>query len=88
MDDETMAGVNATMPPDLCSPAALYLAHERCDLNGEVLQVGMGGAARLAVVHAAGLTKDPMAPEDVAEHLDTILDVAGARVTDAAAMVR
>jgi hypothetical protein len=74
------------MPPEACSPTALYLAHERCSINGEVVQVGMGGAARLAVVHAAGLTKDPMTPEDVAEHLDEILELEGARVTDAANM--
>jgi NAD(P)-dependent dehydrogenase (short-subunit alcohol dehydrogenase family) len=86
MDDDTMAMVNASMPPDMCSPTALFLAHERCTLNGEVIQVGMGGSARLGVLHAAGLTKDPMTPEDVAEHLDTILDLEGARLTDAASM--
>ena len=71
MDEATMTAVNASMPPDMCSPAALYLAHETCELNGEVIQVGMGGAARLAVVHAQGLMKDPITPEDIAENIGT-----------------
>jgi len=86
MDDETMSAVNASMPPDMCSPAALFLAHESCTLNGEVLRVGMGSAARLAVIHTAGLTKDSITPEDIVEHLDTILDVHDAQITDAANM--
>ncbi len=86
MDEATMAAVNASMPPDMCSPAALYLAHDTCELNGEVIQAGMGGAARLAVVHAHGLMKDPITPEDIAENIDTILDLTDGRVTDAASM--
>ena len=86
MDEATMAAVNASMPPDMCSPTALYLAHESCDLNGEVIQAGMGGAARLAVLHAQGLMKDPMTPEDIADNIGVILDVTDARVTDAASM--
>jgi NAD(P)-dependent dehydrogenase (short-subunit alcohol dehydrogenase family) len=86
MDEATMTAVNASMPPDMCSPAALYLAHDSCDLNGEVIQAGMGGAARLAVVHAHGLMKDPLTPEDIAENIGAILDVTDARVTDAASM--
>jgi NAD(P)-dependent dehydrogenase (short-subunit alcohol dehydrogenase family) len=86
MDDETMKAVSASMPPDMCSPAALYLAHESCILNGEVLRVGMGSAARLAVIHTEGLTKDPITPEDIAENLTTILATDHAAVTDAANM--
>ena len=86
MDEEAMTAVNASMPPDMCSPAALYLAHESCSLNGEVIRVGMGGAARLAVVHTQGLAKDPITPEDIAENLNAILDVTGAATTDAASM--
>jgi len=34
MDAEAMAQVQASMPPQLCSPAALYLGHESCPLSG------------------------------------------------------
>lgn len=86
LDEETQALVKASMPPDHCSPGALYLAHESCPLNGEVLRVGMGSVARLAVVHTVGLTKDAITPEDIAENIGAILDVTDAHVTDAAAM--
>jgi len=78
---DDMAAINASMPPDLCAPAAAFLAHESCPLNGEVLQVGMGGVARLAVVHAEGINKQPLTAEDIAENLDRIMDVTDARVT-------
>ncbi|MGV0602493.1 SDR family NAD(P)-dependent oxidoreductase, partial [Mycolicibacterium pulveris] len=49
MPDDVMAEINASMPPELCAPAAVFLAHESCALNGEVLMTGMGGVSRLAV---------------------------------------
>jgi len=80
---EDMEAINASMPPELCAPAAVFLAHEACPLTGEVLQVGMGGVARLAVVHTEGINKQPLTAEDIAENLDSIMDVRDARVTDA-----
>ena len=84
ISEEDMAVVNASMPPELCSPAVAFLAHESCPLNGDVLQVGMGGVARLAVVHTEGITVPAITPEAIAENLDAILDVTNARVTDTA----
>jgi hypothetical protein len=46
----------------------------------------MGSVARLAVVHTQGITKDPITAEDIAEHLDAILDVTDAHVTNVTAM--
>jgi len=86
MDDEMIRQVQASMPPEHNAPAAAFLAHESCPLNGEVLRVGMGSVARLAVVHTVGVTKDPLTAEDIAEHLDTILDIADAHVTNVNAM--
>jgi hypothetical protein len=74
------------MPPEHNAPAAAFLAHESCPLNGEVLRVGMSSVARLAVVHTQGITKDPITAEDIAEHLDAILDVTNAHVTNVSAM--
>jgi NAD(P)-dependent dehydrogenase (short-subunit alcohol dehydrogenase family) len=81
MPKEVMDQVNAAMPPDMCAPGMAYLAHESCRLNGEVLQVGMGGVARLAVVRTQGLTKPGMTPEDIADNIDAILDTTDAQVT-------
>jgi NAD(P)-dependent dehydrogenase (short-subunit alcohol dehydrogenase family) len=85
MTKETMDEVNASMAPDLCAPAAAFLAHESCPLNGEVLQTGMGSVARIAVVFSQGIWRSPMTIEDIAENIDTIMNLGDAGVTDAAA---
>lgn len=79
---EAMDEINAGMPPDMCAPAAAFLAHESCRLTGEVLQIGMGGVARIAILHTQGLTKTPLTAEDIAENLDTIMNLTDARVTE------
>ena len=81
-----MDQINASMPPDLCAPAAAFLAHENCALNGEVLVAGMGGVSRIAVVCSQGIAKPAITVEDVAENLETIMDTRDARVTDVAAI--
>jgi NAD(P)-dependent dehydrogenase (short-subunit alcohol dehydrogenase family) len=86
MSKELMDEINASMPPDLCAPAAAFLAHESCPLNGEVLVAGMGGVSRIAVVSSQGISKPAITVEDIAQNLATIMDTRDARVTDAAAM--
>jgi len=38
----------------------------------------MASVARLAMVHTLGIAKDPITAEDIAEHLEAILDVTDA----------
>jgi hypothetical protein len=75
MTKNMMDQVNASMPPNLCAPAAAFLAHESCPLNGEVLQIGMGSVARIAVVYSQGLSKPTITAEDIAENLDAVMDL-------------
>ena len=79
---EAMDAINASMPPEMCAAGAAFLAHESCPLTGEMLQVGMGGVARIAIVHTVGITGDSISIEDIAENLETIMDVTDARVTE------
>ena len=72
---EMMDQINAAMPPDMVAPAAAYLAHENCELNGEVLRAGLGGVARIAIVASQGIYKTPLTAEDIAENLAEIMDV-------------
>jgi NAD(P)-dependent dehydrogenase (short-subunit alcohol dehydrogenase family) len=81
---DQMAEINATMPPDMCAPAAAYLAHESCELTGEIIRIGMAGATRIAVVQSAGITKADLTPEDIAENLATVLDISGAEAVSSA----
>ena len=80
MSQEKTEQLNASMPPELCAPAVAYLAHESCQLNGEVLQVGMGGVARLAFVATKGLRHSVLTAESIAESIDTVLSIDGAQV--------
>jgi NAD(P)-dependent dehydrogenase (short-subunit alcohol dehydrogenase family) len=68
------------MTPDGVSPAVVYLAHESCPLNGEVLICGGGRTVRLAVIETTGLTREEMTPEDIAENLDELMDTSDAQV--------
>jgi NAD(P)-dependent dehydrogenase (short-subunit alcohol dehydrogenase family) len=86
MTKDVMDQINASMPPDLCSPAAAFLAHASCRLNGEVLQAGMGGVARIAVVSSRGFFKEGITAEDVADNLDAIMDLTEPTVTNVTAM--
>ncbi|MET7770026.1 SDR family NAD(P)-dependent oxidoreductase [Nocardia sp. NPDC005366] len=72
---EVMEQINAAMPPDMVSPAAAYLAHENCALDGEVLRAGLGGVARIAIVASQGIYKSPLTAEDIADNLTAIMDI-------------
>ena len=71
--------VRLKFAPELVSPAAVFLAHESCVLNGEVLISGGGQVMRMAFVGNEGIAKDDMSPEDVAENLGTIMDLSDAQ---------
>ena len=66
--------------PELASPAAIYLAHESCDLNGVMLVCGGGQVLRMAFAQNDGLHHDVMTPEFIAEHVDEIVDMSGAHI--------
>ena len=73
----------ATMPQfaaEYVSPAAVYLAHESCQLNGELLVAGGGQVMRLALMETGGFTSEHLTPEVVAEHIDQILDMESAQL--------
>jgi NAD(P)-dependent dehydrogenase (short-subunit alcohol dehydrogenase family) len=78
---EELAQFEKMLAPEMNSPAAVFLAHESCPLNGEMLRAGMGSVARLAIIHTQGVTKPDLTVEDIAENLDAILDVTDATVT-------
>ena len=84
MPMDVMDQINASMPPDLCAPAAAFLAHESCALNGEVLQTGMGGVARIAVVCAKGISSPSISVEEIADRIGEVMDVSDGYVAETA----
>lgn len=69
-----------SLQPEGVSPAVVYLAHESCPLNGEVLICGGGRALRLAAFETKGITREKMTPEDIAENLDEVMDTTDVQV--------
>jgi NAD(P)-dependent dehydrogenase (short-subunit alcohol dehydrogenase family) len=69
--------------PELVSPVAVFLAHESCRLNGEVLISGGGQVQRIAIMETGGITSDALTPEVVAENLDQVMDMTDAQRIDA-----
>ncbi|MBS0222044.1 MAG: SDR family NAD(P)-dependent oxidoreductase [Proteobacteria bacterium] len=59
------------------SPVVLYLSHESCELNGELLSVAAGRVARICTITAPGLYSEHLTSEQVADNLATIMDPAG-----------
>jgi NAD(P)-dependent dehydrogenase (short-subunit alcohol dehydrogenase family) len=64
--------------PELVSPAAVFLAHESCTLDGALLVSGGGQVMRIAFVCNEGITNPDMTPEDVAAGLDRLQDLSTA----------
>jgi NAD(P)-dependent dehydrogenase (short-subunit alcohol dehydrogenase family) len=73
--DTFAAGSMDQFAPELVSPAAVFLAHESCRLDGAMLVAGGGTVMRVAFVCNEGITDEHMTPEAVAEGLDKILDL-------------
>jgi NAD(P)-dependent dehydrogenase (short-subunit alcohol dehydrogenase family) len=75
---ETFSKVSAMFPPELCSPGAVYLAHESCPLNGVMLVCGGGQVMRVAFMQNSGFKSSTLTVEDIAENLDKIVDMSAA----------
>ncbi len=72
-------GDDDAMSPDLVAPMVGYLAHENCEVTGEIYAAGAGRFARIFLASSPGWV-DPLGSpsiEDVAAHWDEINDEAG-----------
>ena len=72
------ASMLSTFPPELASPAAIYLAHDSCPLNGVILVCGGGQALRMAVMMNQGITSEAMSPETLAANVEKLIDMSAA----------
>jgi NAD(P)-dependent dehydrogenase (short-subunit alcohol dehydrogenase family) len=77
-DTFTESGQMDRFRPELVTPAAIFLAHESCPLNGEVLVSGGGQVMRLVFMENEGITKDDLTPEDIADNFDHVMDLSDA----------
>jgi NAD(P)-dependent dehydrogenase (short-subunit alcohol dehydrogenase family) len=65
----------AMFPSELSSPAAIYLAHESCTLNGVLLVSGGKQVMRMAIMENEGFRGEDMSVENIAAHINQIIDM-------------
>jgi len=64
------------MPPAVDAGVVGFLAHESCQLTGEVLSYSGGRLARWVLSETEGIeVGDELTPEDVADHLEAITSI-------------
>lgn len=77
-DSPLLQHSRANLPPELVSPAAAYLCHEDCPVNGECIDSVGGVVQRTMMSRTAGFTDPELTIESVAEHWIQVMEEAGA----------
>ena len=80
MTEDLLGPVADKLAPELVTPIVTYLAHESCEVSGEVYSVGGGRVARVFIGVTPGFVKHDLTAEDVAENLEKIRDESGYEV--------
>jgi NAD(P)-dependent dehydrogenase (short-subunit alcohol dehydrogenase family) len=75
---ERFARLGDSFAPERCSPAAIYLAHDSCTLNGAMLVCGGGQTMRMGFWQNAGTSSADLTVEEVARDIDAIAGLATA----------
>jgi NAD(P)-dependent dehydrogenase (short-subunit alcohol dehydrogenase family) len=88
MPREFLVNTIQMMRPELVSPAAAYLAHESCQVNGEVFVAGGGQVQRVTVQVAPGLQSQDLTPEFIAENLGALMDASGSQILEVNSDIR
>lgn len=61
------------LDPSLVAPLVVWLSHQSCPWNGEVLSVGAGWQAAVSLRLARGFASRDVTPEAIAAHADEVL---------------
>ena len=80
MTADLMPGLEEKLQPERVTPVVIYLAHESCEVTGEVYSVGGGTVSRFFTGLTAGYVDHELTAEAVRDNLGTIRDEAGYQV--------
>lgn len=69
---------------DLVSPAIAWLAHEDCDVTGEILSAAAGRIARIFIAETQGIYRPDLSLEDIRDNWQLIQDETGYHVPKSA----
>jgi len=65
--------LGAWLDPALVAPLVVFLAHETCELSGQVISVGAGWQARVGLRMAAGYRNREATAEDIRDNTESML---------------
>lgn len=77
MTENLMGALGDKLDPALVTPIVAWLAHEDCDVSGEIYSVGGGRVARVFIGETKGYFKPGLTLEDVRDNWSTIRDTDG-----------
>jgi NAD(P)-dependent dehydrogenase (short-subunit alcohol dehydrogenase family) len=80
MTADLMPGLDEKLQPEKVTPVVIYLAHESCEVTGEVYSVGGGTVSRYFVGLTDGYVNIDLSAEDVRDNLAEIRDETGYQV--------
>ncbi|MBA2281606.1 MAG: SDR family oxidoreductase [Acidimicrobiia bacterium] len=72
MTEDLLGPLADALAPEFVTPIVTYLAHDTCDVTGEVYSVGGGRVARVFIGVTPGYTNKALTAEDVAENIEQI----------------
>jgi NAD(P)-dependent dehydrogenase (short-subunit alcohol dehydrogenase family) len=73
MTEEMLGDLASKVKPELVSPLVALMCHRSLEATGQVISVGAGRFARVAIGVGPGVSTDEPTPDFVAENLDAIL---------------
>jgi NAD(P)-dependent dehydrogenase (short-subunit alcohol dehydrogenase family) len=77
MTENLMGALGEKLDPSLVTPIVAWLAHEDCDVSGEIYSVGGGRVARVFIGETQGFFKPGLTLEDVRDNWSQIRNTDG-----------
>lgn len=77
MTESLMGALGEKLDPSLVTPIVAWLAHEDCDVTGEIYSVGGGRVARVFIGETVGYVNPNLTLEDIRDNWSQIRDTEG-----------
>lgn len=77
MTENLMGAIGDKLDPSLVTPIVAWLAHEDCDVTGEIYSVGGGRVARVFIGETVGYVNPALTLEDIRDNWTQIRDTDG-----------
>jgi len=77
MTENLMGAIGDKLDPALVTPIVAWLAHEDCDVSGEIYSVGGGRVARVFIGETQGYYKQGITLEDIRDNWEQIRNTDG-----------